>query len=497
MPLPRWIPRGAQSVLRNRQLCWSTADLEHEVEALSELLRSAHMTRAPIGMLADNSPYWIAMDLAAQIAGATLVPLPAFFSDAQVKHAIDASGMESIVCADASCANAYGFTRCVGGNAGLMLFTRPVRAPAGRVPARDEGALKITFTSGTTGTPKGVCLSTADQLRTARGLAEVLAPLGIETHLSLLPLPILLENVAGVYTALLLGASCACPALEEVGLTGACRFDADRCLAAIERYRPHSIILLPQMLLALVERLAATRGSATSIRSLRFVAVGGGKTPPSLIARARALGLPVYEGYGLSECASVVSLNHPGADRIGTVGQPLSGTAVRIAADGEIEVAGRSFAYLGDETAAADTWIKTGDRGALDDAGYLSIGGRKKNMLVTSYGRNIAPEWPEARLIEDASIMQAVVFGEARPHLVAVLVARNPDVTDARLAAAVERVNRDLPDYARIKGWLRAGCAFEACNGLATSNGRVRREAVYACYADSLNRLYAAHDQIA
>ena len=497
MRLPDWIPPQTRCVLRDERLHWSATDLEHHVDALTEILASACTNCAPIGLLADNSPHWIAVDLAAQLTGATLIPLPDFFSDAQLRHAIAAIGMGSIVCADGSRAASLGFTRRVSATAALGLFVRDGAASACIEAGRLEGGQKITFTSGTTGAPKGIRLSTADQLHTARGLAKVLSPLGIESHLCLLPLSILLENVAGIYSALLLGASCACPALAEVGLSGACRFDADRCLAAIERYRPHSIIVLPQMLSALVERLSAMGGSASPIRGLKFVAVGGAKTSPSLIAKARSLGLPVYEGYGLSESASVVSLNHPGADRIGTVGRALPGTAVRIAADGEIEVAGRSFAYLGGERTDADTWMKTGDRGTVDDGGYLSIVGRSKDVLVTSFGRNIAPEWLEARLLEHAAVTQAVVVGDARPHVVAVLVARSPDVSDATLEAAVDCVNRDLPEYARIKGWLRAAQAFTASNGLATANGRIRRAAVYECYAEPLNRLYVADDQAA
>ena len=493
MALPEWVSGAARVALQNERLCWSRADLEHHVDALVDLLHASQRIGAPIGLAADNSPHWIAADLAAQVAGATLVPLPAFFTRDQLNHVIDVSGIESMLAADGSVPAALGFSRQGGPDEALGLFARPRAARARAATPNGETVQKITFTSGTTGTPKGVRLLIAEQIRTARGLAIALEPLGIESHLSLLPFSILLENVAGVYAPLLLGARCVCPALDEVGLSGACRFDADRCLTAIERYQPHSIILLPQMLSALVERLAAARGTDRRIRSLKLAAVGGAKTPPALIARARALGLPAYEGYGLSECASVVSLNHPGADRIGSVGRALSGVTVRVAADGEIEVAGRSFAgYLGTDQPASSAWLPTGDLGTVDAAGYLSIVGRKKDVLVTGFGRNVAAQWPEARLLEHASIGQAAVFGDARPYLVAVLVASSADVSDAMIASAVAAANSDLPDYAQIKGWLRAPHAFTADNGLATANGRVRRDAILGHYAHALDRLYTA-----
>jgi long-subunit acyl-CoA synthetase (AMP-forming) len=164
---------------------------------------------------------------------------------------------------------------------------------------------------------------------------------------------------------------------------------------------------------------------------------------------------------------------------------------VRVAADGEIEVAGRAFCgYLG-APQSSGAWIKTGDIGAIDSAGFISVSGRRKNVLVTTFGRNIAPEWPEALLTEQPAIAQAAVFGDDRPYLVALLVVSSASISDATLAAAVDAANRDLPDYARIGGWVRADQAFTAANGLATAHGRVCREAVRARYAQVLDEQYA------
>jgi long-subunit acyl-CoA synthetase (AMP-forming) len=336
-------------------------------------------------------------------------------------------------------------------------------------------------------------LSHALQTQIADALSRRRAPRCIERHLSLLPFSVLLENVAGAYSALRLGAICICPPLEAVGTNGAVGFDADRCLEAIQEHHPHSLILLPQMLQLLVERLERSPGRDAPMRSLKFVAVGGAKTPISLLLRSRALGIPVYEGYGLSECGSVVSLNVPGDDRVGSAGKPLPGISIHRSATGELEVLRncRSPGHDGRPDPGCDR-TATGDLGDVDTEGFVHVHGRSNNVLVTAFGRNVSPEWPEELLLRVPAVSQAAVFGNGRPHLVAILVARSPAASGYALREAVEAANAVLPDYARIGGWLRAFEALTLANGLATANGRVRRDAVWTRYAPALEALYSA-----
>jgi long-subunit acyl-CoA synthetase (AMP-forming) len=465
-------------------LAWDGPALAARVQALAAALRDHLRPGAAVAILADNGPDWIAADLATRDAGMTLVPLPAFFTPAQWGHALAASRAEGLFCAQREHAALLGFDRLLPCPGALVLAGRAA-APA---PAA-LGVQKITFTSGTTAQPKGVCLGAPQQWELAAVLAELLAPLEIRRHLCLLPLSVLLENIAGVYTALLSGATAICPPLAQVGLHGAARFDPVACLDAIARERAESVILLPQMLQALV--LASAPGDPR-LRSLKFIAVGGARTPPALIAAARAHGLPVYEGYGLSECGSVVALNLPGGDRPGSVGRPLPNRRVRIAADGEIEVGGGAMAgYLG-APAHQDDWLATGDLGRLDADGFLYVDGRKKNVLVTSFGRNVSPEWPEAELLGSGLFAQALVVGDARPFLAAALVPLRPDLPDAAIADAVARVNATLPDYARIGAWCRSA-PFGEADGTATSNGRLRRDAAAARCRAQIDQLYLHH----
>jgi len=180
-----------------------------------------------LGLLADNGPDWVAVDLEAEAAGIPLVPLPTFFTPAQLAHAVAATGMDALYCTSESTARALGFHR----TSDLPWYSR--EAPPVPLP---PGTAKITFTSGTTGAPKGVCLSAAAQRAVARSLAEATRSLGIERHLCLLPLAVLLENIAGVYAPLAAGARWIAPPLAEVGMSGATGFDARACLAAIERH---------------------------------------------------------------------------------------------------------------------------------------------------------------------------------------------------------------------------------------------------------------------
>jgi long-subunit acyl-CoA synthetase (AMP-forming) len=231
---------------------------------------------------------------------------------------------------------------------------------------------------------------------------------------------------------------------------------------------------------------AALEAGAPRPRQLRFAAVGGAKVAPTLLARARAAGLPVYEGYGLSECASVVALNVPGADKPGSVGRPLAHPGVRIDG-GEIVVERSGFlGYVGQPSNTEP--LRTGDLGHIDADGFLHVDGRRKHQLITSFGRNVAPEWPEAELLAGPAIVQAAVFGEAQPQLCA-LVVPAAGASAAAVEAQVHAANARLPDYAQIGAWMRADAPFTQQNGFATANGRTRRETLWRAYGERLDGL--------
>jgi len=300
--------------------------LVEAVEQLAaDLARSGART---VATLLDNGPAWIVADLAALRAGIVHVPLPTFFTPAQREHALDVAGVDAILAPGPL--PGFAPRACSVAGAALRLGRRTTEAAL--LP---EGTAKVTFTSGTTGAPKGVCLASATMLAVARSLADAMAPLAIERHLVALPLPVLLENLAGVYAPLWHGSGIVVPPLAAVGLTGSSCFDPATLDAMVRREHAHSVITLPQMLRAWAA-WRTTTGSTTRAE-LRFVAVGGAAVGRALIGEARAAGLPAYEGYGLSEGSSVQTLNLPGADRPGSVGRALPHAKIRVAADAEIK----------------------------------------------------------------------------------------------------------------------------------------------------------------
>ncbi|MFC2974097.1 AMP-binding protein [Azotobacter bryophylli] len=468
---------GERPALAEGSTRLSYAELLAEVERRSAFLRELGVRRLALAL--DNGSDWALWDLAALRADLVCVPLPGFFSAEQRQHVLDSAGIDTVVTGDTAAFAPLGFRPLTVG----LCQRRPVQVAA--LPA---GTAKITYTSGTTGQPKGVCLDATLQLRVAASIWEACGPSGLERHLCMLPLAVLLENVAGLYALLLGGALVELLPLAQVGIGGSSQFDLTRFLAAVERAQPNSLILLPQMLLAWV---TALEGGAPLTDSLRFVAVGGGRVAPQLLERADALGLPVFEGYGMSECASVVCLNTPAHRRIGTVGRPLPHLVLRLAEDGEVQIGGaRMLGYLG-EPAPAGEWLGSGDLGHFDGE-FLVLHGRKKHQFITAFGRNVNPEWVEAELVQQLPIAQAWLHGEACPTNVAVLQPRSAEITDEAIAAAVERVNAGLPDYARVHHWLRAEGPFTAANGLATANGRLRRSALFQHYRAAIERVLAA-----
>jgi long-chain acyl-CoA synthetase len=445
----------------------SFAGMLQQVERRAAVLEACDSRVLALAL--ENGRDWLLWDLAALRAGVVCVPVPGFFSTLQCRHLLHSSGADTLIgnLPEGLSPEEFGFTPRMPG---WRRRPQPVELPA--------GTAKVTFTSGSTGQPRGVCLSSWSLFQVAGSLNEACSAVAPRSHLSLLPLGVLLENL-GVYAALLAGATVHLPA--DTGVRGSA-VDPARLLGLLEQLRPQSLILVPQLLQTLLQ--AAHRGWSLP-GSLRCIAVGGARVTPALLHRAAELGWPVFEGYGLSECASVVSLNRPGHNRIGTVGTPLPHVRISIAADGEILVHGaRPLGYLGDRGPVPDPW-PPGDIGSLDD-GYLVIRGRRKNQFITAYGRNVNPEWIEAELTHQPTIAQAVVHGEALPRNLALIVPRDPAVTRSEIEAAVDLVNQGLPDYARIGAWLPATQPFTPENGLLTANGRLRRDAILELHRPAL-----------
>jgi acyl-CoA synthetase (AMP-forming)/AMP-acid ligase II/pyrroloquinoline quinone (PQQ) biosynthesis protein C len=418
----------------------------------------------PIALQLDYAAETALLELALLEARTPVLSLPLFFTDAQRHHALTACGATRLL---------------TGGNAtSLISPSRPVALPT--------GTARITFTSGSTGNPKGVCLSVDHMMVVAD---EVIRAVGAEhagRHLALLPPGVLLETVAGFLATMLAGGTYVCPPQALCGMGDPFRPDFELMVQRIAEWRITSLILVPEILTGLLNVLEAT---GEGLPLLTLVAVGGARVSPALIARARRFGLPVRQGYGLTECGSVVSLEDDSCSEPGSVGFPLRHVNVSIADDGEIILdTSLALGTLGGDDPKAP--FATGDIGRLDREGRLWIEGRKSNLIVTSHGRNVSPEWVEEALLAQPEVAQAFVYGDGLPHLRALLVPASPD---ADLTAAVNAANATLPSYARIAKW-REVAHFTPQNGRLTGNGRLRRKAIEAAYLTERTTFTALED---
>jgi long-subunit acyl-CoA synthetase (AMP-forming) len=428
------------------------------------------------GLLAENGCDWAVADLAIHHLHRVNVPLPAYFTPAQMRHAIDDAGIDTLITdRRAEVMDRWPEFSVVGtlSSNGLVVLRRAVD-PAQRsaIPA---GTTKVTYTSGSTADPKGVCLPGAALDRATRAMVQATEPIGIRRHLCLLPLPTLLENLAGVHAPLRSGATCVVPSSVDTGMSyGA--LDPQRLLRSLALHRPESLVLVPELLRLIVR---AAQGGHALPDSLKFIAVGGAPVAANLLEEAAALGLPVFEGYGLSECGSVVCLNTPQARRLGSVGRALPHVSLSLAKSGELRVSGWIMSgYLGDAHSQGPHEIATGDLAEIDADGYVYIRGRLRNLFITSFGRNVSPEWIERELAHEPAIRHALAIGEGRPDVRALVCPAKPELAQTAIAQAVERANGRLPDYARVRHVVRMPETPTLSNGLLTANGRLRRERI-------------------
>lgn len=462
------------------------------IDALQQLTEA--FKRLDVTLIAfrlDNSIDWALIDLACQAANIISLPLPPFFSQEQCWNCLD-SAQASLLIEASNADSLITPSRTAQVQLPLPHLTHATvyrlnsdQSNSANAPLATQ---KITFTSGSTGAPKGVCLSTEHQWRVAQSLADAIK-IDQPRHLCLMPLSTLLENLAGIYTPLLSGGTIYLPSEQKRGISGSSGLNVNQLLTCISLYQPDSMILIPQLLNVLV---AAVMQGWQAPTSLKFIAVGGGKVAAPLITQARALGLPVFEGYGLSECGSVVALNTPDKDREGYSGRVLPHCQVTLE-NGEVVVSNSChLGYLNEPDSWYPTNVHSGDLAELniDPAScdqWLNIHGRQKNLLITSFGRNINPEWLEAELMATPLLSHCVIVGDAKPYLVA-LVSAPENITNEAIGTWIIRVNSKLPDYAQIGNWRRLDTA--QWPPLLTANGRPKRQRIPELMADVIESLY-------
>ncbi len=412
----------------------------------------------------------------------------------------------------------------------------------------------VIHTSGTGGTPKGVMLSHGAILSNCKGALEAFADAIVEDQevfLSFLPLSHSYEHTAGQFFPITIGAQIyyaegaehlaanmvevrptimtAVPRLYEalyqritLGVERAAGVKEKLFLKTLDlgkrKYRkPESLGWRERAVDAVLDRLVRRRLRARFGGRLKFFVSGGAPLSYDIGLFFTALGVKILQGYGQTEAAPVVSCNLLGRVKLHTVGPPFTGVEVRIAGDGEILVRGELVmqGYWGDDAATAeairDGWLYTGDIGLIDEDGYLQITDRKKDIIVNSGGDSVAPQRIEGKLTLEPEISQAMVYGDRRPYLVALIVpdeevmgrwaeahgkpadltalASDPAFHQA-IAPAVERVNRGLSAIERVRRFMLAREAFGMENGLLTPTLKIRRHKIKEIYGQALEALY-------
>jgi len=417
----------------------------------------------------------------------------------------------------------------------------------------------IIYTSGTTGEPKGVLLSQSNLLSNAITGHQHLGGLSQgDTFLSFLPLSHVLERTAGYHSALLLGSHIAFA--ESVNTV----------IENIVEIRPTFIVSVPRLFEKIHSRIYESVHQSSPLKRQLFhraIEIGRDyvqkryidKQPPGLLgwkyrfydklvfSKIRAkfggnlrsficggapldktinefmwiIGLPVFEGYGLTETSPAVTLNNRRNLRFGSVGTALEGTQLKLAEDGELLIKGPQVmqGYYKDEAATAavmdDGWFRSGDIATIDEQGFVTIVDRKKEIIITSAGKNIPPQLLENTLKLDKYISQAFVYGDAKPYLVALLtpnlerlielaqreklnyLAVDELVTNRRVLELfherVELFNQTQPSYQTIKKFTLLPREFSIEGGELTPTMKQKRKEIYAIHKEQIEKLYLAN----
>ena len=423
-----------------------------------------------------------------------------------------------------------------------------------RPPAADQLA-SIVYTSGTTGRPKGVMLTHDNLLRNAHYALQCADFGPHEVFLSFLPLSHTLERTGGYYLPMLLGAEVAyARSVAQLALD-------------LEQVRPTVLISVPRiyervharirdglmkkgpvarvlfelavtvgwrrfersqgragwhpglLLWPLLDRLVAARVTARLGGRLKLAISGGAALSPDIARVFVGLGVPIYQGYGLTEASPVVCVNRPGSNVPAGIGLPLPGVEVRIGANDELLTRSRCVmrGYWHDEQATRavlddDGWLHSGDKARVDANGHYAIIGRIKEIIVLSNGEKVPPADMEAAILLDPLVEQVMVTGEGRPYLVALMVLaeahwpafaaslnvdpgspaalRDPRVTKA-LTQRVARHLKHFPGYAQIRRVHPELRPWTVDDGLLTPTLKLKRNLVLERYRAAVEALYA------
>ena len=391
---------------------WTFDELSDEVNRIAAVIREK-VKGDTVGILLLNSQKYVAALLAVWKAGKTAVPLNYLLQPADIGFIIKDSGMSALISSQFFAQSLAALKPILGEKGVILMADDPdfMAGPANAEPAYRNPALYL-YTSGTTGRPKGVVLTHENLAHNAKSCQRAGEFDRRDSFLCLLPF---FHTYAITGTILL-------PLLSGCKMVLVDRFQPAKVLGLIQEHSISVFLAIPSM----YRVMAASEGDF-NVSSVRFP-ISGGEPLPAVVAEAfeKRFGVPIFEGYGQTEAAPVVTLNVPGARKVGTIGRPLPGVEVSIwndqkqpvavGEDGEIMVRGanvmQGYHRLPEETAKTitDGWLHTGDLGRMDSDGFVTITGRKKDLIISA-GENIYPREIEEVLALHPKVKEAAVIG--------------------------------------------------------------------------------------
>ena len=492
-----------------------------------------------VALCLKNGIHWVAADQGALGLGLVVVPLYADDNPENVAWCLENSGARLLVAESSRMAYALQNVAtslprvlCLAADPGsghdAVEAVLPRQAPAFEVARLEDGALAtICYTSGTAGRPKGVMLTHGNILANVSACERLRLARSEDVFLSLLPLSHMFERTGGYYLPLAIGAKVtyarsvsqlaedlaserptvmfAVPRVfekfaarlnEALAKSPAKKRFFDLVVAAGGRALRREAGLADRIVLALLRDRVAGPVLARLGGRMRFAVLGGAPLDPAIAWLFLALGLPVLQGYGMTEASPVISVNRPQGNVPESVGMPLDNVEVRIAADGELLARGPSImkGYWNNPEASAKSldregWLHTGDLAEIRD-GRIFIRGRLKDVLVLSNGEKLPPQDVELAILGDGVFEQGILIGEGRPFLTLVAVTRE---TDER--SLIRRANdrlKEFPGYIRVRRVVATREPWTVENGLLTPTLKVKRERVQGKFSVEIERAYAA-----
>ena len=556
-------------------------DLAARVQDLSIGLQELGVRRGDrVAILSENRPEWAIADYACLAARCTDVPIYPTLPAKQAEYILRDAGAVAVLVSSAAqlekvakvrerlpaLAHIIAFDDAATG-AGVLRFEQVLergRAARDRHPDWRASALEVVeddlatliYTSGTTGDPKGVMLShgnIASNVTTSVALFSFTAE---DECLSFLPLSHIFERMFGHYC------------MFHAGVVINYAESVDTVPADMQEIRPHLMASVPRLYekiyarvldsvrassplrkrifawsrevgerwaeatiarrpvpaalkiqRALADRLVFAKLRARTGGRIRFFISGGAPLSPEIARFFYAAGLPILEGYGLTETSPVMAVNTFRNHRLGTVGKAIPDVEIRIAPDGEIVTRGPNVmcGYFNKPEATAEAideegWFHTGDIGIIDADGYLSITDRKKDLIVTAAGKNIAPQNVENHLKTISLVSQVMVYGDKRKYLVGLITLDQPTASEwaasqgidcsdweafcrepgvkAEIARRIEEKNADLASYETLKYFDIVAEDFTVENNLLTPTLKLKRKLLVEKYKDQLEGLY-------